>query len=131
MEGRLGVLIELGANDVTATGRKTIEALAHDLTLHIAANSPRYLSLQDIPVDLVREEREILMAQLAKENKPEHIKAKIVQGRLDKLAQEICLLKQAFAKDESISIQELLEQKSKDIGASITINRFAHFKVGD
>ena len=121
-------LSKLGCSDGI---RALIEVLAHDLTLHIAANNPLYLSPEDIPDDLVRKEHETLMAQLTKENKPEHIKAKIVQGRLDKLAQEICLLKQAFAKDENVSIEELLEQKSKAIGASVTINRFARFEVGD
>ena len=131
MEGRLGVLVELGVSDVAAAGSNAFRDLAHDLTLQIAANHPRYLSPEDIPDDLVQQERETLIAQLTKENKPEHIKAKIVQGRLDKLAQEICLLKQAFAKDENVSIEELLEQKSKAIGASVTINRFARFEVGD
>ncbi len=131
MEGRLGVLVELGVSDGVAAGSNALRALAHDLTLQIAANRPRYLASEDIPDDLLRQERETLIAQLIQENKPEHIRAKIVQGWIDGLAQEICLLKQAFVKDESVSIEELLEQKSKDIGASVTINRFAHFEVGD
>jgi len=131
MEGRLGVLVELGVSDVAAVGSNTLGALAHDLALQIAANNPLYLSPEDIPDDLLRQEHETLIAQLIQENKPEHVKAQIVQGRLDKFTQQVCLLKQAFAKDESVSIEELLEQKNKDTGVSIIINRFARFEVGD
>ena len=85
MEGRLGVLVELGVSDVAAAGSNTLGALAHDLTLQIAANRPRYLASEDIPDDLLRQERETLIAQLIQENKPEHIRAKIVQGWIDGL----------------------------------------------
>ncbi|MFQ5576852.1 MAG: translation elongation factor Ts, partial [Anaerolineae bacterium] len=92
--GRIGVLVELGVEEAAAEG-ETLSGLAHDLALHIAAANPRYLRKEEIPDDVIAVETKIYMAQLAQENKPEHIKAKIVQGRLNKLYKEVCLLEQA------------------------------------
>jgi elongation factor Ts len=131
MEGRIGVLIELGASSATATHSTALRDLAHDLALHIANLKPLYLSPDDIPGSVLQKEREALMSQLAEENKPDTIKAKIVEGRLDKFYQEICLMKQAFVKDDSVSVEELLRQKSVEMGTPITLNRFTRFEVSN
>ena len=130
MEGRVGVLVELGVSNAATADRDALSDLAHDLTLQIASLNPGYLSPDDIPDHVMQKERDILMARLAEENKPDYIKAKIVEGQLNKFYQEACLLKQGFVKDDSVSIEELLQQKSREIGAPVTINRFAHFEVG-
>jgi elongation factor Ts len=132
MEGRIGVLVELGVSDATATDSDSdaLRSLAHDLALQIAAGSPSYLSPDDVPDAVVEKERDILMAQLDDEDKPDHIKARIVEGRLNRFYQEACLLKQAFVRDDSVSIEQLLQQKGEEFGASITINRFARLEVG-
>jgi elongation factor Ts len=130
MEGRIGVLVELGVSDVAAADSDALRSLAHDLALQIAAGSPSYLSPDDVPDDVVEKERNILMAQLDDEDKPDHIKARIVEGRLNRFYQEACLLKQAFIRDDSISIEQLLQQKGEELGTSITINRFARLEVG-
>ena len=130
MEGRIGVLVELGVSDAAALDSDALRSLAHDLALQIAAGSPRYLSPDDIPDDVVQKERNILMAQLDEEDKPDHIKARIVEGRLNRFYQEACLLKQAFVRDDSVSVEQLLQQKGEEFGTSIAINRFARFEVG-
>ena len=129
-EGRIGVLIELGVSNATAAGNAALKDLAHDLALHITSAAPRYLSPDDIPDPVMQKERESWIAQLAGENKPDLIKAKIIEGQLNKFYKEACLLKQAFVKDDSISIETLLQQKSKEMGTLVTIKRFARLEVG-
>jgi elongation factor Ts len=128
MEGRIGVLVELDASDAAADS-ETLSSLAHDLALQIAAIDASYLSPDDIPAEVMQDQYENMLTP-AEKNKPEPIKAKIVAGRLNKFYQEVCLLKQAFIRDESLSIEELLQQKSKELGAPVTINRFTRFEVG-
>jgi len=128
-EGRVGVIVELGVRNAVATARQVLQGLAHDLALQIVSANPAYLAPGDVPDDVARQECDILMAQLAEENKPDHIRVEIIQERLNKFFQQVCLLKQAFAKDESVSIEELLRQKSVEIGLPVTLNRFTHFEV--
>jgi elongation factor Ts len=130
MEGRIGVLVELGVSDTISADNDALSHMAHDLALQIAAINSIYLSPDDIPDEVMQEKRESLMAQLASANKPDAIKAKIIEGRLNKFYQEVCLLNQAFIKDDSISIETLLQQKSKEIGTLVTINRFIRLEVG-
>jgi elongation factor Ts len=127
--GRIGVLVELSVEDPAAQG-ETLSELAHDLTLQITAASPHFLTSDDIPEDVLENERKIYMAQLADEKKPDNIKAKIVEGRLNKFFKEVCLVDQPFIKDESLSINKLLQQTSKKLGALIKINKFTRFEVG-
>jgi elongation factor Ts len=129
-EGRIGVLIELGVHHVTAASNASLKDLTHDLALHVTSAAPRYLSPDDIPDNVMQQERESWMAQLAGENKPDLIKAKIIEGQLYKFYQQVCLLKQAFVKDDSISIETLLQQKSREMGTLVTIKRFARLEVG-
>ena len=129
-EGRIGVLIELGVCNATAAANATLKDLAHDLALHIASAAPRYRSPDDIPSDVMQKERESWMAQLAGANKPDLVKAKIVEGQLGKFYHQACLLKQVFVKDDTLSIETLLQQKSKEMGTLVTIKRFARLEVG-
>lgn len=127
-EGRVGVLVDLEVNG--AVDNAAVRELNHDLALHIAALSPVYVSPEAIPGDVLQAERDRLIALLADENKPDTIKAKIVEGRLDKFLQQTCLLKQTFVKDDDLTMEEFLRRKSKEIGAAVRINRFARFEVG-
>lgn len=129
MGGRIGVLVELGVSDESAQG-DGLNDLAHDLTLQIAAVSPNYLNREAVPADVLENERNILMAQLSEEKKPDNIKAKIVEGRINKFYQENCLLDQAFVKDDSLSITQLIRQIGKTLGTTITLNRFTRFELG-
>jgi elongation factor Ts len=129
-EGRIGVLIELGVEAGIAVDRAALRDLAHDLSLHIASFGPRYLAPQDVPAEVVDHERAELLADLAHETKPDAIKAKIVEGRLNKFYERVCLLRQVFVRDDTLTIEALLKQKTVELGAVITIRRFARFDVG-
>lgn len=129
MGNRIGVLVELGVADASAEGQ-VLSGLAHDLTLQIAAANPAYLNRDAVPADVIENERRILLAQMAEEKKPDAIKAKIVEGRLGKFYQENCLVDQAFVKDDSQTIGQLVQQTGKTLGTTIKINRFTRFEIG-
>jgi elongation factor Ts len=124
-EGRLGVLVELGVEDTAeVVDTSTLRELAHNLALQIASSSPMYLSKADIPADVLDKQRTILAAKLAAETKPDDIKAKIIEGLLDEFSRNICLLSQSYIRDESMSIEGLLQQKSEEIGIPVTVVQF-------
>ncbi len=127
--GKIGVLVELGVADASAEGEE-LSALAHDITLQIAAARPQYLTRDDVPADVVAKERSIYLAQLENENKPDNIKARIIEGRLNKFFKEICLVDQPFVKDDSLPISKVIEQVGKKLGTTITINRYTRFELG-
>ena len=129
-EGRIGALIELDAGNPAAAQREELGNLAHDLALQIVAASPVYLAPADVPASVVQEQRDELMAQLDRLNKPSHIQAAIVEGRMNKFFRGVCLLKQAFVKDETLSIEELIQRASWELGTPVTVKRFVRFEVG-
>jgi elongation factor Ts len=126
---RVGVLVELHT-DTPVSDREALRELAHDLTLQIAAANPRFLSINDVPADVVEEERKIYMAQVVDDKKSDEIKARIVEGRLKKFYQEICLLEQNFVKDDTLSVGKLVQQAGKRLGTPINISRFTRFEIG-
>ncbi|HEY84205.1 MAG TPA: elongation factor Ts [Chloroflexi bacterium] len=128
--GRIGVLVEVNVADAANQG-DALSELSHDLALQIAAVRPQYLSRQDVPAEIVAKEREIFMAQLAEDKKPDNIKEKIVEGKIRKFFEEICLLEQPFVKDDKMNVEQLLKQKSKAPGSPVTIKRFTRFELGD
>jgi len=127
--GKIGVLAEIGVEDAAAEG-DALHQLAHDITLQIAAARPQYLSRDDVPAEVIEKERSILMAQLQDEKKPDNIKQKIVEGRLNKFYKEVCLLDQPFVKDDSLSIKQVLANAGKELGTTVKINRFTRFELG-
>jgi elongation factor Ts len=129
MEGRVGVLVELDAGSALPAAREALQDLTHALALHIAAAGPRYLSPEEIPSDVLQNQRDRLMVSLAVENKSDSLKLEIVEGALAKFRQEICLLTQAFVKDDSRTIDQLLRQKGQALGGPISVKRFARFEV--
>jgi elongation factor Ts len=128
--GRVGVLVEVKAAD-TLSDTAALSNLAHDLALHIAASRPRFINRNEVSEDVINQEKSVLMAQLAEDNKPDHIKERIVEGRLNKFYQENCLLDQAFVKDDSLSIADLVAQHSKKLGTALSISRFTRYEIGN
>lgn len=126
---RVGVLVELHT-DSPVSDREALRVLAHDLTLQVAAANPRFLSVNDVPAEVVEEEQKIYRAQLVDDKKSDEIKARIVEGRLKKFYQEICLLEQNFVKDDTLSVGKLVQQSSKRLGTPINIGRFIRFEIG-
>lgn len=117
MGGRIGVLLQVaGASP----------ELAHDIALQVAASAPRYLTAEEAPAEMIESERAIYRAQMADEKKPDHIKEKILQGKVEKYLDEIVLLRQPFIKDPNKTVQQLMREGGD--GAQVT--RFARFELG-
>lgn len=127
--GRVGVLVEV---ETTVVNDQT-KAVAKDVAMQIAAITPKYLSSDEVPADYKEHEKEILKAQAMNENpdKPENIIEKMIIGRLNKQLKEVCLLEQAFIKDEDLTVKKYVETAAKEIGADITIKRFVRFETGE
>jgi elongation factor Ts len=123
---RIAVLVELGADNVNGD----IIELAHDISLHVAALNPQFLSRDDVPAELLASERKIFMAQLDEEKKPDHIKERIVEGKVVKFFKDNTLVDQPFVKDDKLSVQEVVNQVGKKAGQTVTINRFVRFELG-
>jgi elongation factor Ts len=123
---QVGVLVELSgpAGDV-------LDALGKDLALHIASADPLAISEADLPVAMLERERRIAEEQVASEGKPEQIRPKIVEGKVRKFIAERTLLAQPFVKDDTKKVSELVSAAAKSLGGSITVTRFARFKVGE
>jgi len=127
---RIGVIVSVSADSTAVAGSGGFRELIHDLALQIAAAAPHYVSPEDVP-DLVLESEEAKhWAMVAEEQKPDHIKERIVSGRLDKWYQETCLLRQPFVKDESLNVSDLLAQKSSELGSSLSIDQFVRYELG-
>ena len=129
--GKTGVLIEVGAGNAASASNPAFADLVKDLTLHIAAAAPAGLAREDIPADLVEEEKAIFRKQMEGQNKPADIIEKIVEGKLGKFYSDRCLLEQGFVKDPDTSIKGLLDAQGKTLGDTITINKFVRFGLGD
>ncbi|WP_455715750.1 translation elongation factor Ts [Anaerosporobacter sp.] len=127
--GRVGVLVEVE----TSVVNDQTKAVAKDVAMQIAAIAPKYLSSEEVPADYKEHEKEILKAQAMNENpdKPENIIEKMIIGRLNKQLKEVCLLEQAFIKDEDLTVKKYVEAAAKEVGADITIKRFVRFETGE
>ncbi len=131
MGGRLGVMLELNCEtDFVAKGEK-FRTLAHDLALQIAASDPLYIKEEDIPAEAIDRETKIAMNKAMEEGKKEAIIPKIVEGALKKYKTETVLLNQPFVKDESITIQDLMNQNIAALGENVVIRRFARYALGE
>jgi elongation factor Ts len=126
--GKVGVLLEVGCEKAETSQTDAFKEVVKDITLHIAASNPHYLTRKDVPETVLQAEREIYAKQV--ENKPANIIEKIVVGKLEKFYAMTCLVEQGFVKDPEQTITELLAAKSKEMGDTLSIRRFARFQVG-
>ena len=130
-DGRIGVLVEVLAETDFVAKNDEFKAFAHDVALHVAEMNPRFVSKEDVPNEEVEKERADFVDEVAKSGKPKDIADKIVEGKLSKYLDEICLLNQPFVKDPSMTINDLLTEKISKIGEKITISRFCRFEIGE
>ena len=128
---RVGVMLELNCETDFVARNDQFRELAHNLALHIAASSPRYLKPEDVPTEELEREMSVLKAQAMAEGKPEAIAEKIVAGRINKYYEEICLLEQPFVKDEKVKIKDMLTDAIRTTGENVIIRRFARFELGE
>ncbi len=128
--GKVAVMVELNSETDFVAKNPEFQQLARDLAMHIASAAPIAVSSDQIPADEVERERQIYMAQVAEEGKPENIRAKIVEGKLSKWFKESTLLDQQFVKDPERTIKELVDGVSAKTGEKISVARFVRFQVG-
>jgi len=129
--GKVGVMVELNCETDFVANTDDFKALASDIAMHIAATRPVAVSTDVIPADQVERERAVYLAQVEEEGKPENIREKIVEGKIQKWFKEVALMEQPFVKNPDLKISELVTQVSAKTGEKIEIARFARFSIGD
>jgi elongation factor Ts len=129
--GQLGVMVEVNCESDFVARTDDFKELVHDVAMHIAAADPRFLRREEVPADLIEKEKEIARDRARNEGKPEKILDRIVEGRISKFYEEVCLLDQPFVKEATVTIEQLVKQKIAKLGENIGIARYVRFKVGD
>jgi elongation factor Ts len=129
MGGKVGVLAEFGFSKADTVNSAAFKELALDVCLHVAAARPASLDRSGVPAQLVEDEKALFAKQV--EGKPANIVEGILKGKLNKFYSQICLIEQMFVKDDKISITQLLEAKSKEIGDTVTIKRYTRWQLGE
>jgi len=129
LQGKVGVLVEVNCETDFVAKNENFRSFVKDITLHIAAAHPLYVSRDDVPGKLIEAEREIYKAQV--KGKPVNVTDKIVDGKLDKFYSTVCLLEQGFIKNPDVTIKDLLNGKIAELGENIVIRRFTRYLVGE
>lgn len=129
LQGKVGVLVEVNCETDFVAKNEGFRAFVKDITLHIAAAQPLYVSRDEVPAATVESERAIYAAQV--KGKPENVVTKIVEGKLDKFYSTVCLLEQGFIKNPDQTIKELVASKIAEIGENIVLRRFTRYSVGE
>ncbi len=128
--GKLGVLVEINCESDFVARTEDFQTLVKDVAMHIAAASPLYLRREEVPETAMAREKSIYEAQAREGGKPEKIIERIVQGKLEKFFQEVCLLEQPFVKDPEMNISQLVSSKIAKLGENIVIRRFQRYQLG-
>ena len=126
-----GVRVEINCETDFVALTDDFKALCNDIAMHIAAAAPEYVRRDEVPADAVEREKAIQLARVIEEGKPEKIAEKIVEGRITKWFEEVCLLDQKFVKDDKKTISEVLSEAVAKIGENIQVRRFARFVLGE
>ncbi|CAN5781800.1 translation elongation factor Ts [soil metagenome] len=127
---QVGVLLELNSETDFVARNEAFSQLARDIALHVASADPVGVNPEDVPAELLERERRIAEEQVAAEGKPEHIRAKIVDGKLKKFVAERTLLEQPYVRNDKITVGELIKEASGKLGEAISVRRFARFQIG-
>ena len=129
--GQLGVLVEINCESDFVARTNEFQTLVHDIAMHIAAADPQFIRKEDVTPAALEQERDIQRARALGEGKPEKIVDKIVEGRMEKYYEEVCLYQQPFVKENTQSVEDLIKSKIAKLGENISVSRFVRFKVGD
>lgn len=127
--GKVGVLLELLCETDFVARNEVFQELAHDLAMQIAATEPLYIKPEDVPQEVVEKEKSMIKEEMADESKPADVLDKIVEGKMAKYYEEICLMNQPFIKDEDKTIADLINDKIASIGEKIEVGRFCRFSI--
>ncbi|HHY06030.1 MAG TPA: translation elongation factor Ts [Clostridia bacterium] len=129
--GRIGVLLELNCETDFVAKTPAFKELAKNIAMQIAASRPEYVQREDVPEDVLEKEKEILRSQALNEGKPEKIVEKMVEGRMKKFYQEVCLLEQPYIRDPDVTVNDLIVEQIAKIGENIKVRRFVRYEVGE
>jgi elongation factor Ts len=130
MTGKIGVLVEINCESDFVALNDDFKNLVKNVAMHIAAASPKYVGPDEVPADVLEQEKEIIREQLKDTKKPPEILDKIVQGKLGKFYEEVCLLEQAYIRDDKIKVKQLIASAVAKLGENIKVRRFARFEIG-
>lgn len=127
---KLGVMVEINCETDFVARTDEFKTLTKEIAMHIAASNPRYISIADIPEDVLESEKDIYATQAQNEGKPPQVIEKIVQGKLEKFYQEVCLLEQPWIRDPEKKIKDIINDAIARLGENILIRRFVRFELG-
>lgn len=131
MQGRIGVLVEVNCETDFVAKTDDFKNLTKDIAMHIAASNPTYVKSDEIPEEILNKEKEIYRTQVLAEGKPEKVVDKIVEGKLKKYFEDVCLMDQKFIRDPNISVGTLLNNMIAKTGENIVIRRFTRYQLGE
>ena len=129
--GKIGVLVEVNCESDFVARTDDFKSLVHDVAMHIAASDPKFIRKEDVTPEAFEREKEVYRAQAAATGKPPQVVEKIVEGKMSKFYEEVCLYEQPFIKEQTITVAQLIGSKVGKLGENISVRRFARFKVGD
>jgi len=129
--GRVGVMVEVNCETDFVARAEQFRSLAHEIALQIAASSPKYVKADEIPATELEHEADIARARAIEEGKPENVMAKIVEGRVEKYKDEVCLMRQTYIRDETLTVEKLILQNVAAIGESVIVRRFQRWELGE
>src|SRR2546422_2983325 len=129
--GKIGVLLEVNCESDFVARTEDFKELVHDIAMHIAASDPKFIRKEDVTPEAYEREKDIYRSQAVATGKPPQVVEKIVEGKMGKFYEEVCLYEQPFIKDQTISISQLIASKIGKLRENIAVRRFARFKVGD
>ena len=129
--GRLGALVEINCETDFVARTEEFQRLAHDLAMQVVASNPHYLRPEDIPPEVIEEKKRLFLSELEGQNKPEHLWERIVEGKLERYYDQVCLLRQPFIKDEGLTVEEVIIEGIAKLGENIVIRRFARYELGE
>ena len=129
--GRVGVMVEVNCETDFVARSEQFLKFAHEVALQVAAAAPKYIKEEDIPAEVLEHETEIAKGRAREEGKPEAMLEKIAQGRLEKFKDEVVLLRQAYIRDDKVTIDKLLLEQVAAIGENIVVRRFARWELGE
>ena len=128
---QLGVLVEVNCESDFVARTDDFQELVRDIAMHIAAADPQFIRKEDVTEAVLAREKDIQKARAIAEGKPEKIADKVVEGRMAKFYEEVCLYEQPFVKENTVTIDQLIKTKIAKLGENISVSRFSRFKVGD
>jgi elongation factor Ts len=129
--GKIGVLVEVNCESDFVARTDDFKTLVHDIAMHIAASDPKFIRKEDVTPEAYEKEKDIYRAQAAQTGKPAAVIEKIVEGKMAKFYEEVCLYEQPFIKEQTITVSQLIASVIGKLGENISVKRFARFKVGD